>query len=428
MFSDEDRRRAVDLYFTQGMTIRKVVARLGYPSEGALVNWVRSDPRYERAGKRSYTLECKVRAARRALAGESPTAVARDVGCRATSVCQWARLYESEGTLGLMSARNAPTPATPGDGMEACGEDELRARLEALRLENAVLRETIKVLKVDGPRHDPAELTNRERTRVVDALRDEFGLDAVLGSMGLARSTYYYQRAVIKAGDKYAGLRERIRVLFEKGGRVWGYRTIHAMLRRDGADPLAVSEKVVRRIMGEEGLRPVYLRKPKAWSSYKGELSLAPANLVERDFHAERPNELWLTDVTQFTMDGYKCWLSPVIDCFDGMVVAWRLSPSPDAAIKRGHAARRGRHASRRRASHHSLGPRVPLPMGRVDPHLRGQRVDPVHERQGLLAGQRRGRGILRQAQERVLPLPRLEGRDLRAVPRTARRLPDPLQ
>ena len=105
-----------------------------------------------------------------------------------------------------MSARNAPTPATPGDGMEACGEDELRARLEALRLENAVLRETIKVLKVDGPRHDPAELTNRERTRVVDALRDEFGLDAVLGSMGLARSTYYYQRAVIKAGDKYACL------------------------------------------------------------------------------------------------------------------------------------------------------------------------------------------------------------------------------
>ena len=336
MFSDEDRRRAVDLYFTQGMTIRKVVARLGYPSEGALANWVRSDPRYERAGKRSYTLECKVRAARRALAGESPTAVARDVGCRATSVCQWARLYESEGTLGLMSARNAPTPATPGDGMEACGEDELRARLEALRLENAVLRETIKVLKVDGPRHDPAELTNRERTRVVDALGDEFGLDGVLGSMGLARSTYYYQRAVIKAGDKYAGLRERIRVLFEKGGRVWGYRAIHAMLRRDGADPLAVSEKVVRRIMGEEGLRPVYLRKPKAWSSYKGELSLAPANLAERDFHAERPNELWLTDVARFTMDGCKCWLSPVIDCFDGMVVAWRLSPSPDAAMSEG--------------------------------------------------------------------------------------------
>lgn len=57
---------------------------------------------------------------------------------------------------------------------------------------------------------------------------------------------------------------------------------------------------------------------------------------MDRDFHAGRPNELWLTDVTQFTMDGYKCWLSPVIDCFDGMVVAWRLSRSPDAAMSEG--------------------------------------------------------------------------------------------
>ena len=45
MFSIEDRRRAVDLYFTEGMTIRKVVAKLGYPSEGALAKWVREDPR-----------------------------------------------------------------------------------------------------------------------------------------------------------------------------------------------------------------------------------------------------------------------------------------------------------------------------------------------------------------------------------------------
>ena len=42
---EEDRRRAVDLYFTEGMTIRKVVAKLGYPSEGALAKWVREDPR-----------------------------------------------------------------------------------------------------------------------------------------------------------------------------------------------------------------------------------------------------------------------------------------------------------------------------------------------------------------------------------------------
>ena len=213
---------------------------------------------------------------------------------------------------------------------------ELKRRLEALRLENAVMRETIDVLKAGDPRLDPSGLTSREKARVVDALRGEFGLAAALGAVGLGRSTYYYQRAVVAAGDKYAVLRERVRVLFEEGGRVWGYRTIHAMLRRDPADPLVVSEKVVRRIMREEGLRPVYLRRPKRWSSYRGELSEAPANLVNRDFRAERPNTLWLTDVTQFSMDGYKCWLSPVVDCFDGMVVSWTLSRSPGAAMADG--------------------------------------------------------------------------------------------
>lgn len=150
-----------------------------------------------------------------------------------------------------MDARNAPMPAEP---MPAAGDDveELRRQVEALRLENAVMRETINVLKADDP-------------------------------------------------------------------------------RLDESDPIVVSEKVVRRIMREGAMRPVYLKRPKRWSSYAGEIGEAPANLVERDFHADAPNMLWVTDVTQFTMDGYKCWLSPVVDCFDGMVVSWTLSRSPNA-------------------------------------------------------------------------------------------------
>ena len=162
MFSMEDRRRAVDLYVTEGMTIRKVIAELGYPSEGALVKWVREDPRYTGACRRSYTLECKTNAARRALEGEPLARVARDAGCTPTSVYQWMRRYRSEGILGLMDRRNAPMPAEP---MPAAGDDveELRRQVEVLRLENAVMRETIDVLKADDPRLDPSMLTNRER-------------------------------------------------------------------------------------------------------------------------------------------------------------------------------------------------------------------------------------------------------------------------
>ena len=221
----------------------------------------------------------------------------------------------------------------PAGPVPRAGDDveELRRQVEALRLENAVMRETIDVLKADDPRLDPSMLTNRERTRVVDAIRGEFGLAACLKAVGLKRSTYYYERGAIAAGDRYAVLRARVAGLFEQGGRAWGYRTIHRMLRLDESDPIVVSEKVVRRIMREGAMRPVYLKRPKRWSSYAGEIGEAPANLVERDFHAEAPNMLWVTDVAQFTMDGYKCWLSPVVDCFDGMVVSWTLSRSPNA-------------------------------------------------------------------------------------------------
>lgn len=282
------------------------------------------------ACRRSYTPECKTNAARRALEDEPLARVARDAGCTPTSVYQWMRRYRSEGILGLMDRRNAPMPAEP---MPAAGDDveELRRQVEVLRLENAVMRETIDVLKADDPRLDPSMLTNRERTRVVDAIRGEFGLAACLKAVGLKRSTYYYERGAIAAGDRYAVLRARVAGLFEQGGRAWGYRTIHRMLRLDESDPIVVSEKVVRRIMREGAMRPVYLKRPKRWSSYAGEIGEAPANLVERDFHADAPNMLWVTDVTQFTMDGYKCWLSPVVDCFDGMVVSWTLSRSPNA-------------------------------------------------------------------------------------------------
>ena len=333
------RARVLELYFDGGLSVRAIGALPGMPAKSTVGRWIVADPRHvpgARHGGRgpSYTLEARLGAVRMFLRTGDAKAAAAAAGCSLSRVYAWARMYRGEGGVGLVSAGHgdaaAPSVPAPGPGDDV---DGLRRQVEALRLENAVMRETIRVLKADDPRLDPSALTNRERTRVVDAIRNEFGLARALGAAGLRRSTYYYERGVIAAGDKYAALRERVRRLFERGGRVWGYRTIHRMLRLDADDPLAVSEKVVRRIMREGGMRPVYLKRPKRWSSYAGEITEAPANLVARDFHAAGPNMLWVTDVTQFTMDGYKCWLSPVVDCFDGMVVSWTLSRSPDAAM-----------------------------------------------------------------------------------------------
>lgn len=160
----------------------------------------------------------------------------------------------------------------------------------------------------------------------------------------------------------------------------------------------------------------------------RGEIGRAPANLVNRDFHAERPNMLWLTDVTQFAMDGYKCWLSPVVDCFDGKIVSWRLSRSPDAAMADGmlldaiatlgNGERPVIHSDR--GCHYRRPGWIRICEEHGLTHsMSAKRCSPDNAAMG---------GVLRRAQERVPPLPRLEGRGLRTVPRTARRLPDPLQ
>ena len=73
--------------------------------------------------------------------------------------------------------------------------------------------------------------------------------------------------------------------------------------------------------------------KMKRYSSYVGEVSPAVPNLVNRNFHADAPNKLWLTDITEFHIPAGKIYLSPMVDCFDGLPVAWTIGTSPNADL-----------------------------------------------------------------------------------------------
>ena len=77
-------------------------------------------------------------------------------------------------------------------------------------------------------------------------------------------------------------------------------------------------------------------KSAKRYSSYKGELTRAPENLVNRDFHADRPNMLRVTDLTEFSIPAGKAYLSPLIDCYDGLPVAWTIGTSPNAELADG--------------------------------------------------------------------------------------------
>ena len=117
-------------------------------------------------------------------------------------------------------------------------------------------------------------------------------------------------------------MRRAITDIFERNYRCYGYRRIHALLSDQS---LNISEKVVRRLVKQECLVAV-TSKRRRYGSYMGEISPAPDNLLNCNFIAEAPNEKWFTDITEFQISAGKVYLSPMIDCFDGMVVRCRAS------------------------------------------------------------------------------------------------------
>ena len=154
---------------------------------------------------------------------------------------------------------------------------------------------------------------------LIVALENQYRPSALLMRLRLARSSYFYHRARIILEDKYLPVRRALVDIFESNHRCYGYRQLAASLTRYS---ISISEKVVRRLMKQEALAVPKPRR-RRYGSYLGEISPAPENIINRDSQALAPNEKWLTDITEFHIRaGY---LSPIIDCFDGMVISWAI-------------------------------------------------------------------------------------------------------
>ncbi len=160
---------------------------------------------------------------------------------------------------------------------------------------------------------------------MIDRLRPAYSPGSMTCLPGIAPGGHHCHHARLGV-DKYAGLRAEVAGAFADSKGRYGYRRIKAVLKT------GVSEKVVRRIMAEEGLS-AHVPKRRRYSSYEGETTPAPANLVDRDFTAERPNEKWLTDISEIKARDGKVYLSPPVDCFDGKIVAYTAGFSPNAEL-----------------------------------------------------------------------------------------------
>jgi putative transposase len=149
-------------------------------------------------------------------------------------------------------------------------------------------------------------------------------LEDLLKLAGLARSTFYYQQQVLLVEDKHTKLKDSIQTIYHQHKGRYGYRRITAAVRQLGQ---IVNHKTVQRLMGEMGLKS--LVRAKKYRSYKGEVGRAAPNILQRQFNADKANQKWVTDVTEFNVAGEKLYLSPVMDLYNGEIIAYETASSP---------------------------------------------------------------------------------------------------
>jgi len=172
-------------------------------------------------------------------------------------------------------------------------------------------------------------LSNREKTILIDAQRHRFTLKELLQQLKLSKSSYFYQKKALKKPDKYFKGHQLIITIFNVNFYAYGYRRIHQALKNMGK---SLSEKVICRLMFEENLM-IKVSKWKKYSSYAGEITPDQPNILNRNFKAEKPNEKWLTDITEFKIPAGKVYLSPLVDCYDGAIISWTIGTKPDSEL-----------------------------------------------------------------------------------------------
>ena len=336
-YSEEQKQFAVQHYLEHDQCIASTLRALGYPCRDLLTNWIDElHPQLRRrmvgrAPNIQHPPETK-NAAVVELCTRTTNAltIAQSVGvCRPTLYNWKNQLLGREASSSMkrrQTSQTAPQPKQLTDLEKQVSQ--LERDIRRLQLEHDLLKKANELLK-KRLGVAPQLLTNREKTLLVDALKTTYTLAELLAELDLARSSYFYHCARLRSPDKYADVRVAMADVFQSNHRCYGYRRMRAALCRRH---MHISEKVVKRLMKQECLIVTANRK-RRYGSYLGEISPAPENLINRDFHADSPNEKWLTDITEFQIPAGKVYLSPMIDCFDGLVVSWTIGTRPDSDL-----------------------------------------------------------------------------------------------
>jgi putative transposase len=163
-------------------------------------------------------------------------------------------------------------------------------------------------------------------TAYIDAHRARFGVEPICRTLQFAPATYYAAsgRQPSPRRQRDDRLKAEITRVWNEHRQVYGADKVWAQLNREG---LPVARCTVERLMRELGLRGV-VRGKTVRTTWPDTAAARPADLVERQFHAEAPNRLWVADLTYVKTHSGWVYVAFVIDVFSRYVVGWQASRS----------------------------------------------------------------------------------------------------
>jgi transposase InsO family protein len=171
----------------------------------------------------------------------------------------------------------------------------------------------------------------------IDAHRETHGVESICRHLPIAPSTYYEAKArqadpsrLPPRARRDAELMPEIRRVFEENFRVYGAKKVWRQLNRENWE---VARCTVERLMARLGLVGTVRGGKKYRTTIPDEAAGRPADLVQRQFQAERPNQLWVADFTYVSTWTGVVFVAFVIDVFARRIVGWRVSRSMKAEL-----------------------------------------------------------------------------------------------
>ena len=201
-------------------------------------------------------------------------------------------------------------------------EQREKLPLKSYRLLEQKVKRLEGIIEILKSVQNTSALAIEEKVELIERLQKKYSLRMICEALDFNRGTYYY-RVVRDNQTLYEKRKEELKVfiqqIYDDNHQIFGAEKIAAILKEQG-EP--VTAPTVRELMKELGLLSVRLT---AKTLYDREHKKPPTNLLNQQFYIERPNQVWVSDVTQFRFNQKTYYICAIIDLYARYVIAYRI-------------------------------------------------------------------------------------------------------